>query len=419
MRILHIVHQYLPEKVGGTELYTRTLAQQQAEQGHTVAIFTPAAQEPPDEYPAIEAGVQVYRVMVGQRNPTAVFHNTFRQPQLDAALTAVIVHSPPDIVHIQHMMGLPFSLVAQIRAANIPYIITLHDYWHVCANAQLITNYSDEICDGPNKYLNCARCALARAGHGNALPLVPPLTPLFALRNGRLRQILQGARTIITPTAFTREIHIQQGVSAEKMQVVPHGIELPTTPSSMPPRKSGGDGLRVGYVGGISWQKGVHVLITAVNQLPSAVNLTIIGDMDAFPNYADNLRGMARPDITFTGRIPHAELWQMLADFDLVVVPTLWYETASLIVQEAFAAGVPVVASRIGVFPERVADGVDGLLFPTGDAAALADLLRRLHNNPQEIARLRAGIQPVFTIAEHVAAIEKIMNNELGTTNNE
>jgi glycosyltransferase involved in cell wall biosynthesis len=176
--------------------------------------------------------------------------------------------------------------------------------------------------------------------------------------------------------------------------------------------------LRVGYVGGISWQKGVHVLITAVNQHPK-IKLTIVGDLVAFPDYVNELRGMAGGNVTFAGRIPHAELWQTLADFDLIVVPTLWYETASLIVQEAFAAGVPVVASRIGVFPERVNDGVDGLLFPTGNADALADLLRHLHDNPQKLALLRAGIQPVFTIDEHVTAIEKIMNTELGIMNDE
>jgi len=407
MRILHIVHQYLPEKVGGTELYTRTLAQQQVEQGHAVAIFTPAS-DAPAAYPAIEAGVQVYRVMVGQRSPTAVFRNTFHQPQLNAALTAVIAQFAPDIVHIQHLMGLPFSLVAQLRAANIPYLITLHDYWHVCANAQLLTNYSDTICAGPT-YFNCARCALARAGHGNALPLVPPLAPLFAVRNGRLRQILQNANAIITPTAFTRDIHVQQGVAADNIHVVPHGIELPPTESAIP---SGGDGLRVGYVGGISQQKGVHVLIAAVNQHPQ-IKLTIIGDLYAFPDYVNELRGMAGGNVTFAGRIPHAELWQMLADFDLIVVPTLWYETASLIVQEAFAAGVPVVASRIGVFPERVADGVDGLLFPAGNADALADLLRHLHDNPQELTRLRAGIQPVFTIDEHIAKIDALYRSIL------
>ena len=111
---------------------------------------------------------------------------------------------------------------------------------------------------------------------------------------------------------------------------------------------------------------------------------------------------------TFAGPLPHAQLWQTLADIDLVVVPTLWYETASLIVQEAFAAGVPVVASDIGVLPERIRAGVDGLLFPPGDAAALAAILRRLHEKPAELAQLRADIQPVFTIQEHVAQVTAV-----------
>ena len=159
----------------------------------------------------------------------------------------------------------------------------------------------------------------------------------------------------------------------------------------------------IAYVGGLSWQKGIHVLIEAINQLPADLfNLTIYGDTEAFPDYMAKITAQIRhPGIRVAGRLPHDELWPALANSDIVVVPSIWYETASLIIQEAFAVGVPVVASDIGALQERVRNGEDGLLFPPGDTLALRDILNQLQQKPQLLEELRAGIKPVRTINEH------------------
>ena len=73
-----------------------------------------------------------------------------------------------------------------------------------------------------------------------------------------------------------------------------------------------------------------------------------------------------------TGAIPLDAIPETLVSFDLLVVPSIWEENSPLVIREAFAAGVPVVASRIGGIPEMVADGVGGLLFEPGDADDLA-----------------------------------------------
>ena len=151
------------------------------------------------------------------------------------------------------------------------------------------------------------------------------------------------------------------------------------------------------------------MLIEAVNGLPDGVELLIGGDMDALPEYAAALRQQAtHPGIHFLGRLSREQVWQTLRQSDLLVVPTLWYETASLIVQEAFVVGTPVLASRIGVMPERIREGVDGELFAVGDAAALRTLLLSFIQHPDHLAQLRQNIQPVFTITEHVAQVEQL-----------
>lgn len=413
MKILHIIHQYLPEKVGGTELYTQTLLRHQRAQGDSVALFTPSQQPVGSQMPASmnADGSRIYRIPVGERSATAVFRSNFQQPILTDAFTTVLDQEQPDLVHIQHLMGLPLNLVAQIKQRGIPYLVTLHDYWYLCANAQLLTNYDDTVCKGPNWWLNCARCALARVGHGQAYPLIPALAPVFAYRHGRLQPILKQAKALISPTQFTANIYQQMGISADQIQVIPHGIELPEQLSSRPPQPQ----LHIVYIGGIAPQKGVHVLLAALNQLTELdVRLTIYGDLSAYSEYAADLQTDAKhPGIHFAGRLPHEQLWTALAACDVLVVPTLWYETASLIVQEAFAAKVPVIASDIGVLPERLRDGVDGLLFPPGDAAALAAILRRLAAEPALLAHMRAAILPVTSIQEHVTAVTAVYQKSL------
>ena len=113
MRILHLVHQYLPDYVGGTELYTQTLATLQAATGHDVAVFCPSPESVDrDSMPAVsEQGVRVFRIPLGPRSRTQVFRDTFRQPQLLDALRAILQQESPEIVHIQHLMGMPVGLV--------------------------------------------------------------------------------------------------------------------------------------------------------------------------------------------------------------------------------------------------------------------------------------------------------------------
>ena len=98
MRILHVVHQYVPDHVAGTELYTQMVARAQVAAGHDVAVFTPLNRAGTfDGQAVLEEGVRVYRVPVGPREATAVFLSTFRQPALIEAFAAVLAAERPDV----------------------------------------------------------------------------------------------------------------------------------------------------------------------------------------------------------------------------------------------------------------------------------------------------------------------------------
>jgi glycosyltransferase involved in cell wall biosynthesis len=414
MRIMHIVHQYFPEHVGGTEHYCRALALAQQKAGHEVRIFARRYGEGQRFERREIDGIQVHLATNGPFTPARRFHSTLHDPFLAKCLSSTLLEAKPELIHIQHLMGLPANSAVEPRPVA-PLVATLHDYWWVCANAQLITDYSRKVCEGPRWWLNCARCGLARAGASAAWPFAPLAAPIFAYRSRVLGRLAHSVAAWIAPTRFVGNWYIEHGLPAKRMHVVGHGIEPPPTRIQKARDKTHSEGARhFAYVGGLSPQKGVHILVDAFNLLPPGRLLTIAGDETVFPEYCAELRRRAtHPGIRFAGRLQRAEVWQTLASVDVIVVPSLWYETASLVVQEAFAVGIPVVAAEHGALAERVHHQVDGLLVPPGDTAALRRALHRLMEEDGLVARLASGIRPILSISEHAQLVEEVYRDVL------
>lgn len=407
MRILHVTHQYMPEYVGGVELYTRWLAHAQMQAGHEVSIFYRRNGEGTGLESRDEEGVRVWAAWRGPVTPVRRLRATFLEPSLVPLFEQVLNETRPDIVHVEHLMGLPVALIGALQRRQIPFVVTLWDFWWRCANAQLLTNYDQTVCPGPQShYRNCARCALARAGRPGWRVLSPFLTLLMAWRNHKLLRVLRAAAVLIAPTAFVEQWHVDHAAPRATLRVLTPGLEHP---AALPLRRRGHDGnVRFLYVGGLSFQKGLHVLLEAFATVSGAAELWIAGDETFDPVYATRLRNLATPNVRFLGRLARPEVWAALVDADVVVVPSLWYETFSFLVSEGFVAGKPVLASCLGPLADRVRDGVDGLLLPPGDVVAWREALQQLVDVPDELARLQENVRPPFSLTEHEAALTSL-----------
>jgi glycosyltransferase involved in cell wall biosynthesis len=415
MRIALVVHKFPPSSLGGTEVYTQNLARELATRGHEVAVFFRA--EPPGvtssgrEWEERE-GFRALRVWRGFDLATASaparFLDTFYNPDIEAAFERFLDEVQPELVHFQHVMWLSFRLIAMARRRKLPTLLTLHDYWFLCANSQLIWP-DHRTCQGKNGGLNCARCALEQV-HAPVVPLLQPLiTPAFWVRDALVRRAAFSAERWIAPSHFLIQQYVKAGFPATRFTCLENGID--TSGLAFPERPPRPDGkLRVTYLGSLAWQKGVHVAVEAMHGIsPSAARLQVYGDPAAFADYARLLQSGADSDnTTFHGALVHSEVGRVLAQTDVLVVPSLWYENSPLVIQEAFAAGVPVVASDIGALAEKVHPGIDGWLCPPGDVPAWREVLLRLAEHPEEVARARAGVKPPLTLREHVSRLEEL-----------
>ena len=170
------------------------------------------------------------------------------------------------------------------------------------------------------------------------------------------------------------------------------------------------DRLRIGFVGTLAWHKGAHVLVDAVRTLPaSSYELRIFGDPAVAAGYAADLRRRADGlPVRFMGPFDRAGTAAVYGEVDVLVVPSLWPENSPLVIREAFMAGVPVVAARIGGISELVTDGVNGLLFNPRRTEELSSALRTLVVDRSRLEAFARAIPAVKSMKEHAAEWEGI-----------
>jgi glycosyltransferase involved in cell wall biosynthesis len=406
MRIAFTVHKFPPESLGGVEIYAEGLARTLAGTGHDVHVFYPSFAAPSEGRLDGPDGVHLWRVPLPasrtSEGPVPQFWHTFRDLGIEAAFRRFLAAVRPEIVHFQHVQGFSARLIS--LAKGRPRVVTLHDYWFFCMNSQLIRP-DQAMCGGPRLGWNCVDCATVRPDLRSFRRLRPALALLLAYRNGYLRRVVRSVDMFISPSEFLRGRYITQGFPAERILTLENGLDaarLCERTDFVSPKLEGRP--HFGFIGALAWHKGVHVLIEAFNRMPADATLTIYGNEGAFPEYVARLKAeITHPNIRFAGVLDRGYVGTAMRQLDCLVVPSIWYENSPLVIQEAFAVGLPVVASRLGALPEKVHDGITGRLFTPGASAELADVLQTLIIHPEHLAEFRRNIRPGPDIQEHAA----------------
>jgi glycosyltransferase involved in cell wall biosynthesis len=416
LRIALVVHKYPPGSVGGTEIYTQNLARELLARGHEVFVFhrgdEGATRQCRSNWENREE-VKVCRVSRAcdpeKASPSAQFFDTFHNPDVERAFAQYLQASRPEIVHFQHVATLSYRLIGLVKGAGLPAVLTLHDYWFQCSVSQLVWP-DTQVCQGKALGLNCARCVLAGRVRPSLVPFLRPLAaPLLQVRDALVKGAALKADRLISPSEFLIQKYIEVGFPPERFALLENGIDVERIRRY--PRQPAGDGrVRFVFLGSLAWQKGVHVLVEAFRGIPAdRATLRIVGSPDVFPEYTECLRKTADLDNTsFEGLVPNEDVGRVLADADVLIVPSLWYENSPVVIQEAFAVGVPVIASRIGALAEKVRHGENGLFFPPGEAVALRKLVDSLIEHPEQIEDLREHIPEPSTVQEHVDQLKDI-----------
>jgi glycosyltransferase involved in cell wall biosynthesis len=204
-----------------------------------------------------------------------------------------------------------------------------------------------------------------------------------------IEAMLSHLGAVVVPSRAMADFLSARGLPARRIHVIPSCIDVRRT-GCPPPHEP----FVVGTVAILHWWKGLDVLFEACARIPRAVTVEIVGDGDARPELERNAARLAL-DARFRGDV--ADGRDVMEDFDVFVLPSR-AENLPIVILEAMASAVPVVATRVGGVPELLDDGA-GLLVDAENPAALADAIKTLIDDP---ARRRAiGEQGARRVAEH------------------
>nr|WP_272876053.1 glycosyltransferase family 4 protein [Neoroseomonas soli] len=325
-------------------------------------------------------------------------------PRFGEELRALVAELRPDVVHFHHYSGLGVEAMLQVKqaapAARI--VMTLHEYLAICHHfGQMVTRPNLDLCSRETPR-DCARCFPERSEND------------FFLRKMYLQRFLRLVDHFIAPSRFLADRYIAWGLPAERFSVIENGQpEHGAPPVPMPPPKP----LVVGFFGQLSMLKGVGLLLDAAEELRrrpprgGRLRIEIWGDAS---NQPPELRAEverrlqeSRTVVGFNGPYENSEAIRLMQRCHAVLVPSIWWENSPMVIQEAFAARRPVICSDIGGMAEKVRDGVDGFHFRARSAAALAELLRGLAEEPERVLEVQermAGVSGIGATLREVLA---------------
>ncbi|MEU9183739.1 glycosyltransferase [Streptomyces sp. NPDC048484] len=288
-------------------------------------------------------------------------------PAVRSELAARLRTERPDVVHVHNVFPLLSpAVLAACADAGVPVVATLHNYTQVCAPGTLQR-------DGRP----CTECVgaapLPAVRHGcyrnSRLATVPLALSLSVNR----RRWWSGVERFFCISGAQRDVLVRSGMPAERLMVKHNFVPDPDD------RRSG-DGEHLLYLGRLAETKGVRLLMAAWDEITASGGVGVPLVIAGTGPLEDEVIAWAagRDDVRYVGLYDPAQCRQAIARSVAVVAPSTWLEAFGLVVVEAMAAGVPVVAAGHGAFVELVEDGVTGLLHRPGEPASLASCLRRI-----------------------------------------
>lgn len=417
VRILLLSNLYPPHVEGGAEILAGDIAAGLERLRHEVIVLTSSngLSKPGHDgniWRSLQPAPAVYfdrkHSLWSQFKQPFNYHRRYHNAANAKTLREIIAATSPDILYIWEITGIGVnSLLKVLPELKIPIVFHLGSYWLLYARS--------------------------------------PETEQSRLRIRWLKQLLIGSvpeltwTSLIAVSATVKQEYTQAGFDPKRIEVIYNGIDprFLTLPRSVSNEEQT---CQLLFVGRIRVEKGILVILKALDLLMHESNravivnesndsvilsaakhldlpplrLHIFGDGDA--TYINELKtflhekGLAEL-VTFHGKVPQDELIQYYDRSQIMLVPSLWQEPFGLVVAEAMARELPVIASNVGGPSEIITHGKNGLLVEAGDERALALAISQLINDPNKRQRFgqaaRLTVQERFVIEENVNLVEQ------------
>lgn len=365
MKILLLHNSY--QQAGGEDVVVRRERGLLAAHGHDVCLHLESNHAVRNTWDRIRTAVQApYSIAARGR------------------VAAEIQRVRPDIVHVHNFFPLLTpSVYDACRAARRPVVQTLHNYRPLCLNSFFFRD--GQVCEDclatpipwPGVLHACYRGS--RGGSGSIAAMLTLHRALGTWTNK--------VDVYIAPTEFARQTFIRGGFPAAKIVVKPHFVD----PDPGPADADGGYAL---FVGRLSEEKGLGTLLASWSRLAERIPLKIVGDGPLSPHVERATRWSAT--VEWLRGQPGDRVVALMKGARVLLFPSLSYESFGMVIAEAYAVGLPVIAAGVGTATSLIAHGRTGLLFRRDDPQDLADKVTWLWTHPEERAAMSRGARREF-----------------------
>ena len=314
----------------------------------------------------------------------------------------------PDIVHIHGVSkALSWATIKTIRSFNIPIIYTLHDFGLICPNMGIYNFRKDILCDYYKKGRG-VRCLITNCDKRSYSQKLWRWIRFFY--NVRILKIKNAISGYIAVSDFVYDFFKEYLPQDVLFEVINNPIEYNVSDLKKCGNLKKGDPVVFLYVGRLSKEKGLDVLLEAVRGLNA--KLTIVGDGELMPIAMQYAKEFGKDRINILGWQSMEVIAEQMKKSSVLVLPSRVLETSGIVAMEAARFCLPSIVSERGGQTGFVKDDINGLYFKAGDVRSLRDVMEKLINKEDLRYRLGSGARKMLEkkgmkIDRH---IESLMN---------
>lgn len=411
MRVLSLNVYYAPQSFGGATLVAEHMNSWLADQGKAeVGVFCLI---PPDT----AGGKALHRFTIGKVQVFGVpahlapadndIPPEASSTQVLEQFASVLDGFQPDLIHVHCIQGLGLGVLELAVKRNIPYVITLHDAWWLCA-LQFMLTPKGEYCD--QKVISTGVCATCTGK-----------PKLVEARSDRMRICLNEAKALLAPSQFFVDLFAANGF--QQVQLHRNGIVPPQPATAINTtavqvvdviNKLDDQNIRFGYLGGNVAIKGFDEIQQVFRQLATThpnMQLVLVDNtlnLGHASYFAPHLQGLKNVRVMPAFQQTNAD--SFYSQIDVLLFPTRWKESFGLAIREALARGLWVISTNAGGTVEDLEDGVNGRIIPFGDRGeALSEAVLEASARVRQW-RLNPGLRPTTTIRSCSAQAEELLS---------
>jgi glycosyltransferase involved in cell wall biosynthesis len=369
-RILIISHGHPDIKKGGAEVASYNMFKELESRGEDVFYLAQSPQAPHGGT-AFSSHRSAREILFHTSLEDSFLYSNFVSRSLWKEFRDMLTLMQPEIIHLHHYVTLGIEIIEEARRTlpNAKIILTLHEYLAICHNKGLMVKTNGDLCYRASAR-DCANCFADKSPAD------------FFLREKYIKRLFENVDHFVSPSHFLKSRYVEWGIDENLISVIENGQPLRTEikNTNQPESKK----VKLAFFGQINTDKGIELLLTAINLLPSRIKKKMVLEIhganlnlqsNAFQDKIFDLLSSLKEIVFNIGPYEQSQMPSLLSKVDWVVVPSTWWENSPMVIQEAFQQKVPVITSDIGGMAEKVTHGKDGLHFQARNSVDLSQIL--------------------------------------------